>query len=173
MRSGYNDATQSQALTPYVIDYIRFDDDQNDFVPGQSASRQFDSARGQFDTLEQTMLRIWLGLLGLAIAIWLGLRWQFTRLSSAWRQMRIDAEADWDRDLWAQGSEGERQMKKRLLDMVKDGFEEVARPLEPFVAVFVLWGVPAMMMATDFCQYQSGATAGTSRPDTLSSSSIS
>jgi hypothetical protein len=166
MASGYNDATQSRALSPYTMDYANVDDDQNDLVPGAPFSLRFDSARGRFDSLEQTMLQVWLGLLGVAIATWLGLRWKFLRLGKAWRHRRISAESQWDRDLWARANEGQRLAKKRLLDMVRDGFEEVARPLEPFVAVFVLWGVPAMMMATDYCQQRSGAS------EELSSSSI-
>jgi len=62
-----------------------------------------------------------------------------------------EAQEDWDRDLWKRGDkhvEGERYKRRRLLDMASDGYDEIAKPLEAYVAVFILWGAPAALMAT-------------------------
>lgn len=39
------------------------------------------------------------------------------------------------------------------------GYEEIARPLEPFVFVFVLFGIPACVMASEWCVHESSANS--------------
>ena len=45
----------------------------------------------------------------------------------------------------------------RVVLMARDAYEEVAKPLEPYVVVFVLFAVPAAVMATDYCVDHSSA----------------
>ena len=49
-----------------------------------------------------------------------------------------------------------RSTKKKLLDLQKAGITEVAKPLEKYVAVFVVFGVPAIIMATQTCDTGTG-----------------
>lgn len=99
--------------------------------------------------------QVWLGLLAAAVLLWACLRYSFTRLLTEWRAVETEAHKSWDRDYWSDVDTDVRGRKQRLLDLVKEGYEEVARPLEPYVAVFVVFGVPAIVMATDFCQANS------------------
>eukprot|EP00035_Acanthoeca_spectabilis_P014874 m.293067 g.293067 ORF g.293067 m.293067 type:complete len:429 (+) comp16239_c0_seq3:797-2083(+) len=151
---GYNEETSRQALLN-TFSYLNANDDYDDYTPANTASHEYDSARAQYDLLVQAMLRAWLAFLGVAIALWLVLRWKFTRLLSEWQFTITDARAQWNRDLWAAGDMGARQTKERVLMLLKEGYEEVARPLEPFVVVFVLFGIVCIVMATDWCQADS------------------
>jgi hypothetical protein len=47
------------------------------------------------------------------------------------------------------------------LEARRDAFNEVAKPLEPYIAVFVVFAAPALVMSTSFCQIHSGASAAT------------
>eukprot|EP00041_Stephanoeca_diplocostata_P012249 m.205328 g.205328 ORF g.205328 m.205328 type:complete len:126 (+) comp18872_c0_seq2:1654-2031(+) len=40
----------------------------------------------------------------------------------------------------------------KMFSLRRDAFDEIARPLEPHVFVFVLFAVPAVVMTTDYCQ---------------------
>ena len=77
------------------------------------------------------------------------------KLTKLWSRSLVEAEEQWDRDLWAPSHQGIRQSKRRLLELIKEGYDEIARPLEPFVVIFIFFGVPACVMATDFCQESS------------------
>lgn len=151
---GYNEQTSRQALLN-TFSYLNANDDYDDYTPANTASHEYDSARAQYDLLVQAMLRAWLAFLGVAIALWLVLRWKFTRLLSEWQFTITDARAQWNRDLWAAGDMGALQTKEHVLMLLKEGYEEVARPLEPFVVVFVLFGIVCIVMATDWCQADS------------------
>lgn len=48
-------------------------------------------------------------------------------------------------------------IRQRLLILCRQTYEDVAKPLEPLVIVFVLFGVPAALMATDYCKENSSA----------------
>lgn len=87
--------------------------------------------------------------------MWCNLRRLFTRLTALWQQTCI--EADESNKLYGT-PKGERYTKGKLLSLVKCSYDEVARPLEPYVAVFAFFGIPAIIMATDFCQARSGQT---------------
>ena len=56
--------------------------------------------------------------------------------------------------------EGQRTNKRRLLDLITEGYDEIARPLEAYVATFVLFAVPAVVMATDYCEDSSKPESG-------------
>jgi hypothetical protein len=40
---------------------------------------------------------------------------------------------------------------------MKEAYDEIARPLEPYVIVFIVFGIPACVMATDYCRDNSSA----------------
>lgn len=82
----------------------------------------------------------------------------FARLKKEWDGGLDEATSDWDRDLWKTEDSyiaGQRANKRRLLDLIAEGYDEIVRPLEPYVATFVLFGAPAVLMATNWCERRS------------------
>ena len=152
--NGYDAETQAEAQLDFYY-RINFSDDLDDDTPNFVARGRFQSARNDYDRLVQRMLVAWSCLLGLAIVLWVYLRWIFAGLTARWSVSLADAEKQWDRDLWAPSQQGIRQSKRRLLELIKEGYDELARPLEPFVAIFIFFGIPACVMATDFCKENS------------------
>jgi hypothetical protein len=119
----------------------------------------FATARNEYDTLVQQMVQVWIVFLGASIVLWFYLRWTFTRLKKSWLLTLSEAEEQWDRDLWAPDQQGERQTKRRFFELTKESYDELFCPLEPFVAVFIVFGIPACVMATDYCQDRSQVSA--------------
>eukprot|EP00037_Helgoeca_nana_P028967 m.344043 g.344043 ORF g.344043 m.344043 type:complete len:749 (+) comp27876_c0_seq4:228-2474(+) len=155
--AGYNLAMQDAAESS-SFSYLNTNDALDDDVPKEVAGPRFHSARSEYDALVQMMLQVWVGLVGVALLLWLLLQRMFARLVSAWQHRLADAEDDWNRDLWHESQRPVRRMKHRLLLLAKEGFEEVAKPLQPFVVVFVIFAIPALVMATDYCASNSGAS---------------
>ena len=156
---GYNEATQSE-LRNDVFSYLGTNDDHDDDDgPSADAAQRFATARNDYNTLVQQMLQAWIAFLGMSILLWLILRWIFARLTKTWFHTLSEAEEQWDRDLWAPDHQAERQTKRRFLELIKEGYDELFHPLEPFVAVFVVFGIPACVMATDWCQEHSQVSA--------------
>jgi hypothetical protein len=151
-RDGFNAATYSAAHSGSISwAHLNTNDDADDVSPGDVAHNEYTSANEEYGQLLATMLQVWVALLGVAIVMWLYMRRLFVRLLSAWRTRLTEAEAEWNRDLWAPDQQGERATKLRFLTIAKESYEEVARPLELFVIVFILFGIPATMMATTYC----------------------
>ena len=110
------------------------------------------------------MLRAWICLLGIVMAMWIYLRWLFFKIVREWQEHLKIKEDEWNRDLWAPSQQAERENKLRVLLMAREAHEEVAKPLEPYVFVFVLFCVPAAVMATDYCVEHSHARAAWNSP---------
>jgi len=65
-----------------------------------------------------------------------------------------------DRDLWNTSDphvRGQRENKETLLKLQRESYVEVVAFLEPYMAVFFLSTVPAIVMVTDRCQESSFA----------------
>lgn len=140
-RAGYNAQAQTEALDDPST-HTAANDDLDDFFPSEQESTRFDEGRAQFDELEQRMLQVWVGALGLAILLWLGLRRAHGRLRSQWRSELdhvINSEVD---DEWAETRRSQWRGWRDRLRMQRDAYAEVARPLEPYVLVFVVFGAP-------------------------------
>lgn len=153
---GYNGRMQS-AVQNNNFAYLSLDDDQNDDDPMVTASTTFSSASTEYNRLNQLMLQVWVAFLSLAILMWAYLRWTFRKLLAAWWAHLNEAQVKWDRDLWSESDQSERARKLRVLTLAKEGYEDIAQPLEPFVFIFVAFGVPAIVMATDYCVENSDA----------------
>jgi hypothetical protein len=151
---GYNAATQAELLSN-AYSYLGANDDLDDDEPQISEDQKYSTARNEYDTLVQQMLQVWIAFLGMSILLWLYLRWTFSRLSKSWLLTLTKAEEQWNRELWAPDQQGERQTKRRFLELTKESYDELFRPLEPFVAVFIVFGIPACVMATDYCREHS------------------
>jgi hypothetical protein len=153
---GYNAVTQAEIQSD-AFSYLGANDDLDDDLPDGPAKQRFADARNEYDTLVQQMLQVWIAFLGMSIVLWSYLRWTFARFTKSWLVTLSEAEKQWDRDLWDQQST--RQTKRRFLELTKESYDELFRPLEPFVAVFVAFGVPACIMATDYCHEHSQISA--------------
>ena len=114
----------------------------------------FNGAYNRYSTLVMDLLRGWLWFLGVVLAAWIGQRVYLHTLSLEWSAASESNEEDMARDLWNVSDpyvQGQRANKRLLLAKRKEGYIEVARPLEPYIAVFVAFSIPAIVMATDFC----------------------
>ena len=93
-------------------------------------------------------------LFGLVLALWLWQRAVLHRLLAQWDAARDKAE----REVEEVFNSGQRALllntKRALLHTAKDGFDEIARPLEPYIAVFVAFSVPVIVTATTPCEAQ-------------------
>eukprot|EP00035_Acanthoeca_spectabilis_P016995 m.354855 g.354855 ORF g.354855 m.354855 type:complete len:772 (-) comp16596_c0_seq3:195-2510(-) len=157
-KGGYNAETQTEAQTGYYS-YVGAADDLDDDSPQIGATNRFVEARQQYDGLVQAMLQVWATFLGVTIALWLYLRWQYRRATRHNSVALADASQEWDEVLWGESGKAQRVTKTRIFTLVQEGIDEIAKPLEPFVVVFVAFGVPAIVMATDYCQKHSAAEA--------------
>jgi hypothetical protein len=113
----------------------------------------------RYNSVVQKMLIVWMCILACVVIIWVYMRWLLAKLRSAWSANLAQSEAQWDRDLWAPSQQGERANKLRVQLIKRDAYEEVAKPLEPYVVVFILFAVPAAVMSTDYCVDNSGASS--------------
>jgi hypothetical protein len=104
------------------------------------------------------MLVAWDVFVGVAILLWLVLR--LLHCFGLW-QLGIEAtlaeEAE-EADVWAGTRRSAWEARRRLWEARREAFVEVAKPLEPYIAVFVLFAAPAFIMSTSYCQSHSGAT---------------
>eukprot|EP00041_Stephanoeca_diplocostata_P037344 m.1407493 g.1407493 ORF g.1407493 m.1407493 type:complete len:543 (+) comp25020_c0_seq1:1168-2796(+) len=105
------------------------------------------------------MIRLWLLPFLLSMALWVVSRVQYYRLLRAWQRDCQTAMEVWDRDHWAVTDNGVRHQQKRLLELRREAFDAIARPLEPYVAVFGVFAIPAIVITTDYCQRKSAALA--------------
>jgi hypothetical protein len=154
---GYNAATQAEVQSN-AFSYLGGNDDLDGDEPQIAASQKYSTARNEYDTLVQQMLQVWIAFLGMSILLWFYLRWTFARLTKSWLLTLSEAEEQWNRELWASDQQGERQTKRRFLELTKESYDELFRPLEPFVAVFIAFGIPACVMATNYCHGRSGVS---------------
>ena len=106
------------------------------------------------DLTYKRFMESWLGLLAAVIALWLRQRWLLHGLLTQWSVGLTDAHDTWDRELWNRSDtyvENERAKRRLLLDLQREAYLSVAKPLEPYIVVFVLFSTPAIVMATDSC----------------------
>ena len=64
---------------------------------------------------------------------------------------RAEANDEWRDTRWSAW-----EARRRLLEARREAFNEVARPLEPYIAVFVVFAAPAVLMSTTYCDEHSG-----------------
>ena len=91
-----------------------------------------------YHTLERSYVDGWIAVFVIFVLAWLYQRSYLHRLIRQWDVAKIDAEQDWNRDLWNTSNVAvreERERKARLLGMQKQSYLELAKPLEPYVFV--------------------------------------
>jgi serine/threonine protein kinase len=153
----YNSATEAVALGN-GYNHAASTDDIDDDEPSVEATKLFQSGRNAYDNLVRDMLIAWDALVGVAVVMWLVLRVMYAR---ATRLLRVEAAAAAraeETDEWADTRRSTWEARRQLLNARQSAFAEVAKPLEPYIAVFVVFAAPAFVMSTSFCQEHSGAT---------------
>ena len=116
------------------------------------------AALASYDGLVSGMVRAWLGLLLLMLVLWAYQRLLHNELVSEIRAAINRAEEALMNSVF----DGKRPSKSReLLAFRKQGYDEMARPLEAYVAVFIVFGFPALVMALDYCAARSLASRHT------------
>jgi hypothetical protein len=153
--SGYNADTQLRATTG-SIDHGSPDDDRDDDLTTAEMDR-FDAGRQEYDSLVRKMLVAWNVMVGVAMSLWVVLR-----LAYKWAQSKLQAdvhivEQTQRDDVWASTRRSAWDAQRLLLVARGKAFADVAKPLEPYIGVFVLFSVPALVMSTEYCQTRSGA----------------
>eukprot|EP00035_Acanthoeca_spectabilis_P027448 m.466603 g.466603 ORF g.466603 m.466603 type:complete len:1083 (-) comp25399_c0_seq1:69-3317(-) len=152
--NGYNSATEYEAETS-ARSYLSPNDDLDDEQPNIAASAKYATERVKYDNVLQRMLAAWLGFLGVAVIMWLCLRRGYTRLRQSWEQVlvqQVEAEAA---DEWASTRQSQWKVQREIVNQQRAGVDDVAKPLELYVAVFVLFGIPTLVMSTKYCQTNS------------------
>jgi hypothetical protein len=155
---GYNTRMEGEAYTN-AYNHVSTNDDLDDETPSNTASLMFQSKRDAYDNLVRYMLVAWDAVVGVAVGLWIVLRALHVR---ALRALRIEAAAAVRAeaaDEWIDTRRSQWDVRRRLLEARREAFNEVAKPLEPYIAVFVLFAVPACFMSTTFCQGHSRASA--------------
>lgn len=145
--AGFNAEVQAEAQNGAVHN-LDLADDHDDDAAGTTSAHQFDAARSDFAKLEQGMLQAWVGCLGVAIALWLYLRVAYTRALGRWRSLLAESKTAETGDEWAETRRSMWQASRELLTMQRDAYDEVARPLEGFVIVFVVFGIPVSTLCS-------------------------
>jgi hypothetical protein len=141
---------------------VSLDDDIDDDVPSMAASLAFQNARDAYDNLVRDMLVVWDGVVGVAVGLWILLRSLHEKALNRLHTEVQFAETAEQNDEWRLTRWRAWDEHIRLLRARREVFNEVAKPLEPYIFVFALFAAPAFVMSTSFCQDRSGAiTVGT------------
>ena len=119
----------------------------------------FQHRRDAYDDLVRDMLVAWDVLVGVAVGICMVLRPLHLHALHALRTEASAALWAEENDVWADTRRGAWAARRQLLEARRVAFNEVAKPLEPYRAIFVVFGVPAFVMSTSYCQRHSGASA--------------
>jgi hypothetical protein len=154
---GYNVDTESEAYTN-AYTRVRLDDDLDDSAPSIAASLAFQNARNAYDNLVRNMLVAWDSFVGVAVGMWVVLRVLHRRALLSLRTEATAAANAEAADVWRDLRRSVWGARRRLLEARQEAFNEVAKPLEPYIIVFVLFAAPAFVMSTPFCQEHSGAS---------------
>jgi hypothetical protein len=155
---GYNTTTENAVYTN-AINHASINDDLDDDSPSTRASLVFQNGRDEYDNLVRNMLVAWDVVVGVAVGLWVALRTLHMLALRALRTEAVAAAQAEASDEWRDTRRSAWEARRRLLEARREAFNEVARPLEPYIAVFVVFAAPAFVMSTRFCQSHSGASA--------------
>lgn len=101
------------------------------------------------------LMRIWLGPLLISIMLWLVSRYTYFQLRVSWIREYQGAQDAWSRDLWSDQDKGVVAVRHTLFQLQKEAYKEIVKPLEPYVIVYVVFAIPAVVMTTDYCASRS------------------
>jgi hypothetical protein len=154
---GYDLSRENEAYTN-AYNHASVNDDLDDDEPSASASLTYQSARDAYDNLVRDMLLVWDGVVVVAVGLWIVLRLLHRHALQALRSVAAGTAHAEANDEWAGTRRSAWKARQRFLEARREAFNEVAKPLEPYIFVFVLFAAPAFVMSTTFCQSHSGAS---------------
>eukprot|EP00041_Stephanoeca_diplocostata_P032155 m.1023388 g.1023388 ORF g.1023388 m.1023388 type:complete len:434 (+) comp24097_c0_seq2:257-1558(+) len=147
-----SDAAKHQVLSANFNECVLSTDDE---AALHSCSKDRGATKEQFTIVINhiahvltVMVRVWLGPFALSLLLWVLSRVQYHALLRAWMTEHSAAVEGWSKDFW-----GLSVRQERVLVLRREAFDEIARPLEPYIAVFFVFGIPAVVMSMDFCQH--------------------
>lgn len=152
--AGYNQYTFS-ASRSQQYEYFSPNDDGDDENVDAKLAYTYSSQQYLYNKLKEQMLQSWLFFLALVVVLYVASRRMYVMRFNEWIDSVREKEEEWNRDLWHEGAKVERTVKVRLVQLIREAYDEIARPLEPYIVVFVVFGIPAVVMATDYCTGQS------------------
>lgn len=130
-------------------DYL-LEQQQNDLNGDDTYSENL----GEYNNYLAWMLRIWLIPLCVALLMWMVSRWKYHQLCEEIR-WKIDEQRNQNhQELWSV------QVRSRLLELQAEACAEIMKPLEPYIVVFVVFAIPAIVMTTNYCINISSITTG-------------
>jgi len=92
------------------------------------------------------------GLFVFAIILWLIMRLCILRpLRLNWKNSYAIAEKQWSRDYWDESDKPQLELKQKLMVVQQRNFEDVGKPLERYVWVFIMFSPPAVVLALPYC----------------------
>eukprot|EP00040_Diaphanoeca_grandis_P010036 m.51401 g.51401 ORF g.51401 m.51401 type:complete len:415 (+) comp21439_c0_seq1:395-1639(+) len=92
-------------------------------------------------------MEVWLALLGCALLLWGYFRYIVYYFDQQWAQRETETIRQINRDLWDDWQKPDRDRKIKVLQLQMQRYIEIAQPLERYVVVFLLFGIPALVMA--------------------------
>ena len=152
-------------LTIGIFFYISF------ILAGGSAYRDYtdattyeaqQAARGLYDWLVEGFVQAWIGFFCVLLVTWLYQVHVFRGLKQDWAGANQESEEDIARDLWKTSDpyvQAQRKKKRQLMELITTGYDEVAKPLAPYVLTFIAFAIPAVIMATNWCKINSAAAS--------------
>jgi len=152
---GYNEQAEEQSYDPSFNHIYEPAADDDIFVYARDRDDAFHKAKNNYDTLVQRMLVAWLLFAAMTLLLWLYVHWLHHGLLRSVDESK-EMLAGWDRDRVAAAQAPDMLRRRRLIELKKEGFIEVARPLQGYVTIFVAFAIPATVMATPWCRERSG-----------------
>ena len=125
-----------------------------------SETAKFERGRESYDNLVREMLMVWDVAVGVAVLLWIVLRLLYYRLQSRLKAQTEDVTRARVHDVWAATRRSAWESQMQLMEARRDVFAQIASPLEPYIGVFMIFAIPAVIMSTPFCQSDSGAQNG-------------
>ena len=116
------------------------------------------AAQGDYDALVKGFVQSWIGLFCAMLVTWLYQGYIFRGLKQDWAGANQESEEDIARDLWNTSDpyvQAQRKNKRQLMELIATGYDEVAKPLAPYVLTFIAFAIPA----TDWCKTNSAAAS--------------
>mmetsp|Transcript_24559 Transcript_24559/g.73623 ORF Transcript_24559/g.73623 Transcript_24559/m.73623 type:complete len:1294 (+) Transcript_24559:488-4369(+) len=166
---GYN--ARDQDFLSRVVTNVNADDDGNDDggVALMDAIDSFKAQRAAYDSLMQDMLVAWNGFLVIVVIMWFSLRGAYRCALGRWFQYHDEWRREHFGSPWILNQRSMWRAGRDVFLARRQGYEDVAGPMEPFIWVFGLFGPPAVLMATPYCmrhasvQTSSDTGVGTNR----------
>lgn len=140
---------------------------QNDVIANATAAHKYrwtsemeivyNQGADDIASMTGSILKVWCALLGTVVVLWLYSSCLYQGALANWADTSQRTRSELE-EYWNGNSRHEakaRYRKERLLEMQRDAYRDVARPLEIYLFVLILCSIPGIVMTADFCVHQS------------------